>query len=407
LWHGEPNAISNAIGCAKFSSRSHDAVIRVYDEAGNVIETHEHKGDFKEWWTSPSNFRRSNWEEGPSKMPVPRGKCEDRMAAFALGCFPRRIDIPVSLRKQSLDACQMSPRLADALRRSGIRVLGDLQGRKVGDFAWQRNCGFNTLHELDSLVRRVQSVAENASRVGNGTYSRRPACCAVEQRRRLGKARASHRKPGTEARFSIPESVCKLQFDELPITRRLASVVRSIGARTLGDLNGLSACELLRCKNCYWHTVAEIQQLIERAIAGEFDVARIEQSKAAAELLILLEQGMAKLPSRENQFLLARIRGLTYAEIGRRFGFTRARAHQVTAKALHTLRNIWGPRVPRLLDMVKHRLSLSNASELTPALLEQWVGESSRCLRLSRETHLRLIDALDADILLATKREFL
>jgi hypothetical protein len=29
-------------------SRSHDALIRVYDEAGNVIETHEHKGDFKE-----------------------------------------------------------------------------------------------------------------------------------------------------------------------------------------------------------------------------------------------------------------------------------------------------------------------------------------------------------------------
>jgi hypothetical protein len=24
-------------------------MIRVYDEAGNVIETHEHKGDFKEW----------------------------------------------------------------------------------------------------------------------------------------------------------------------------------------------------------------------------------------------------------------------------------------------------------------------------------------------------------------------
>jgi hypothetical protein len=23
-------------------------VIRVYDEAGNVIETHEHKGDFRE-----------------------------------------------------------------------------------------------------------------------------------------------------------------------------------------------------------------------------------------------------------------------------------------------------------------------------------------------------------------------
>jgi hypothetical protein len=33
----------------KVPSRSHDAVIRVYDEGGNVIETHEHAGDFKEW----------------------------------------------------------------------------------------------------------------------------------------------------------------------------------------------------------------------------------------------------------------------------------------------------------------------------------------------------------------------
>jgi len=39
----------NAIGYAKFFSHAHDAVIRVYDAAGNVIETHEHKGDFKEW----------------------------------------------------------------------------------------------------------------------------------------------------------------------------------------------------------------------------------------------------------------------------------------------------------------------------------------------------------------------
>ena len=37
-----------AIGQTKFYSSSHDAVIRVYDADGNVIETHEHKGDFKE-----------------------------------------------------------------------------------------------------------------------------------------------------------------------------------------------------------------------------------------------------------------------------------------------------------------------------------------------------------------------
>ena len=34
LWYGEPNAASNANGYAKFYSRSHDAVIRVYDDVG-------------------------------------------------------------------------------------------------------------------------------------------------------------------------------------------------------------------------------------------------------------------------------------------------------------------------------------------------------------------------------------
>jgi hypothetical protein len=49
LWCADPDAVSNAIGYAKFRSRSHRAVIRVYDEAGNVIETHGRAGDFKEW----------------------------------------------------------------------------------------------------------------------------------------------------------------------------------------------------------------------------------------------------------------------------------------------------------------------------------------------------------------------
>jgi hypothetical protein len=40
-------ARGRVLGYAKFRSRLHDAVIRVYDETGNVIETHDHKGDFK------------------------------------------------------------------------------------------------------------------------------------------------------------------------------------------------------------------------------------------------------------------------------------------------------------------------------------------------------------------------
>ena len=49
LWYREPNAVANAIGYAKHRSRSHHAVIRVYDAAGDAIETHEHASEFKEW----------------------------------------------------------------------------------------------------------------------------------------------------------------------------------------------------------------------------------------------------------------------------------------------------------------------------------------------------------------------
>src|SRR5262245_6582615 len=40
LWYDTPD---NAIGYAIHYSRSHDAVIRVYDDARNVIESREHK----------------------------------------------------------------------------------------------------------------------------------------------------------------------------------------------------------------------------------------------------------------------------------------------------------------------------------------------------------------------------
>jgi Sigma-70, region 4 len=238
------------------------------------------------------------------------------MAAIAFHSFSKTIDIPAGLRRQPLEAWQTSARLNGLLRRSGIRVLGDLHGRKVVDFAWERNCGFKTLHELDSLARRAESRAPtngNLSLLQNG------------------------------AGFATPESVCQLQFHELPITTRLANVVRSIGARTLGDLTGRSTFELLQYKACGWRTLGEIQHLIERAISGEFDESHTDDSTAVAELLTLLEQGMAKLSPRENQFLLARIGGedlpcLSFAEIGRQSALTRARVQQVVARAVDNLR---------------------------------------------------------------------
>jgi hypothetical protein len=45
LWYRGPKAITDAIDHAKFFSRSHDAMVRIYDQAGNVIETHDHVGE--------------------------------------------------------------------------------------------------------------------------------------------------------------------------------------------------------------------------------------------------------------------------------------------------------------------------------------------------------------------------
>ena len=41
LWYGEPNAIVDAVRYAKSFSWPQSVVIRVYDDAGNVVGMHE------------------------------------------------------------------------------------------------------------------------------------------------------------------------------------------------------------------------------------------------------------------------------------------------------------------------------------------------------------------------------
>jgi hypothetical protein len=301
------------------------------------------------------------------------------MTRLIFNSFSEPIEIPADLRGQAIEGMPMSVRLAGVLHRANIRVLGDLHGCKLDDFAWQRNCGYKTLHELHALVRQAHSSAEQ---------TREPEAGSLVPRNNVS--------------LVVPGSISQLRFAELPITRRLTNFVRLIGLRTLGDLNGRSAFELLRCKNCGWRTVVEIAQLIERAISGEFDEAQIEESARLTELLRLLEEGMAKLSPRDKHLLLARIGGedvppSTLEEIGEQHALTRARVHQILGKTLSTLKKTWGPRVPRLLEAVKQRC-LSNVCPLTPALLGQSIGESQTTLQLSPKAQVRLIGALDEEV---------
>ena len=298
---------------------------------------------------------------------------------LSLNSFLEAIHIPEDLRGQAIERTAISARLAGVLCRANIRVLGDLHGCKLDDFAGQRNCGYKTLRELDALVRQARSSVEQTPP--------RPEAGSLA---------------GNGVSFVVPESISQLQFAELPITSRLKNLVRSIGLRTLEDLNGRSAFELLRCKNCGWRTVVEIGQLIERAISREFDEAQIEESARPTELLRLLEKGMAKLSPRDKHLLLARIGGEavpppTLEELGQQHALTHARVQQILEKTLNTLKKTWGPRVPRLLEAVKRRC-FSNVCPLTPALLGQWIGESQSTFQLSPKAQVRLIGALDEDV---------
>src|SRR4249919_1651077 len=84
LWYGESNAASNAIGYAKFCSRSHNAVIRICDESGNVIEQGVSATEFCSTKWQRANFGSLNSDESGIRIgehfmpgqPVPNLKFE-------------------------------------------------------------------------------------------------------------------------------------------------------------------------------------------------------------------------------------------------------------------------------------------------------------------------------------------
>src|SRR6266498_3328639 len=168
------------------------------------------------------------------------------MPALALHSFSRAIEIPASLLNQPLDVWETSARLTAMLNRFGVRVLGDLHGRKVVDFAWEKNCGPKTLYELDLLARRAQSRNGKAS--GNGHSGGRVHASHTPSHSfsAIGSERVTANMQQDAASFVIPESICHLSFSELPLTTRLANVVAQWG---LGVWAISTDAALLNCSN--------------------------------------------------------------------------------------------------------------------------------------------------------------
>jgi hypothetical protein len=80
LWYSGPNAINNAIRFAKFHSGLHEATIRIYDEAGNVIQTHEQAGELFKPGTAAAVSPAV-----PTSVPAKSASAETATIAPALG----------------------------------------------------------------------------------------------------------------------------------------------------------------------------------------------------------------------------------------------------------------------------------------------------------------------------------
>lgn len=299
-----------------------------------------------------------------------------RVSASAFGLGAGCIEIPVSLRGLPIEQLPVSARLSGVLERSKIRVLGDLHGRSFDELARQRNCGIKTLRELGAALCLARYSGE-----------------AV-----LAQVAAS---AAASCTFMIPESVGNLEFADLPSSTRLETMVRKFGMRSLSDLQGRNAIELLRCSNVGVGTIVEIQRLLARASNGEFNGAPVEPSAAPAALLTLVEAGLALLETRDRDLLLDRIgaRGTgaaTLEQLARDYHLTRERVRQITQETVSKLRKTWGPRIPYLLEVVKARC-LSKLCPLSPDLLEHWIKGFEARLQLESATHVRLIGALDRE----------
>ena len=61
IWYAGPDAVRNAVAYAKYRShcRSHPAIIRVFDESGDAIETHEFAADFRQWQSHPNKITKA------------------------------------------------------------------------------------------------------------------------------------------------------------------------------------------------------------------------------------------------------------------------------------------------------------------------------------------------------------
>lgn len=279
------------------------------------------------------------------------------------------IYIPVEHRGTPVAAYSPSVRLRNVCHDAGIRVLGQLNGRTLIDFGKLQNCGKKTVTELRQPVHRLQGVADMPQ---------------IQD--------AARRDPNV---LNVNESARSLALDELPLSRRLETVLSQSGWHKLGDLHGVNIADLLSTRNCGQKTISELKHLLARSEAGEFAPdASTSFGNPVATVTQLIDTGMRRVSERDREIVRQRLFGQnggfrTLEDVGEQFGMTRERVRQIVKAAFEKVRRSSGPILTRVLEaltkehntfvipvsaqVVVERLSTAQYASEWPALFYMYV----------------------------------
>lgn len=363
--------------------RLSDQGVVLFLEAGRLIERTK-RGDF-----AIIPFPKGKRSPGSRPPPPSPHSADGKKEATYVPANPAseeldEIFIPLAWRKELLSAFPLSTRLQRIFKYQRFRLFGDLHGRSLSEIGGYRNCGEKTLQEAAALIRAIQHFPPTPDAVS-----------LIEAATFVAAAR------GTEDAITVPAELHHLNVADLPLSVRLEGVLQRKGVRCLGDVQGVSLDDLRRTKNCGRKTIAELQQVIERAAAGEFTEAENTRWNPV-ELVQTLDALVSDLPDRNEAILSLRLGGRrdkvpTLEEVGGKYGLTRERIRQVIELSVERIRKRGGQRLRRCLEYVEE-FCRDHVCPLTPALLEQWLGDSLTAARFNLAFYVRLLAKLKTTI---------
>jgi hypothetical protein len=283
-----------------------------------------------------------------------------------------------SLNAKSAGGSRLPKRLRNLLEYAGIRLLGDLDGKRLADFEPYRGCGGETIEALRRMVLRELRPGVRAG----------PSMMPIRMR--------DWRPP--EQTIEVSGAARDLRPEDLPVSVRLEGVLKGLGIKRLWQLDGLPFWKLRARPRMGRTTLAELRDLLRRAEAGEFKLSKLElASITPADLLHQIDEVVGALPESDRTLLARRFGATGQApqtsfQIAQEDGVSRAWVYYRLDHVVRWLGRQGSLKMRARLDQVAGVCARSQVP-LSPALVSTW-QEPARPFRNTPQFYVGLIAKL-------------